>query len=271
MIKKNEPTARCEDNRRTFDLSDIKEHMFMRHPGEHMRCRGAHRAVAVAMAVAAAVAAMAVACAVASAETLPDVSVALGGSYPIHSQFSNNEKTKSLLEDTSGNRLESTGGLAMLMLMAELSSLGTYTATFSKVKTESRSCSTSGDASGVILVSGTGQMVLLAGKTTLGVLYLQPKVTIECEGVKVKVEGSALSSLQSTGTESTELSQLGGILKGAGKGKAELTKYINDSGTESAALLLANFGTGLLESDESVEEEVTATALEGKMFVISPR
>jgi hypothetical protein len=217
--------------------------------------------------------AFAVAATAASAETLPDVSIALGGSYPIHMQFKDNGKTVSFLENTSGEKIESKAGLELLLLITELSSLGTYLVSFLESKSSGKNCNTEGDSTGVILVKGEFHVVLLAGKTTLGLLFLQPKETIKCEGLNVKVEGSALGSLQSTGTESTELTQVGGILKGVSgnKGKPELTKYINDSGTESTALLQSNFGTGLLESAENVQEETTATTLEGKMFVISPR
>jgi hypothetical protein len=248
--------------------SDKGRRPALRHSGcAQMKRRGALWGLLVALASCVTVVATA------SAETLPDVSIALGGSYPIHSQFNDNGKTTSFIENTSGERISSSSGLSALLLMTELSSLGTYEVQLLAVKASAKSCNTSGDSSGVVLVSGTSHIVLLAGKTTLGLLFLQPKVTIACEGLNIKVEGSALASLQSTGTESTELTQVGGILKGVAgnKGKPELTKYINDEGTESTALLLSNFGTGFLESAQNVEEEITATTLEGKMFVISPR
>jgi hypothetical protein len=209
---------------------------------------------------------LAVSVAAASAETLPDVSIALGGSYPIHLLFKDNGKTASFFESVNGEGLESIG-FELLLLFANLSALGTYLASLLGVK----DCNTAGDAEGVILMNGEFHVVLLAGKTRLGLLLLQPKVTVECGASNLKFEGLLLASLQNTGSESTELAQFGAILKGNSKGKAELTKYINDSGTESVALYLSNFGTGFLESALDIEEEITMTTLESKMFVISPR
>lgn len=67
-----------------------------------------------------------------------------------------------------------------------------------------------------------------------------------------------------------ELTEVGGKLEGS-KGKNTLTKYFNDEGHEVEAKLEANFGTGFIQTDVTVGEEIKIKALEGKMFEITGR
>jgi hypothetical protein len=201
---------------------------------------------------------------------LPDVSLSLGAAYPLHLQFGDNKATITTIESTSGNSLSSNSGMSILLLTVELSSLGTYLMMLLRSKTEGKECSTNGDEAGVVLLAGEFHVVLLNGNR-LAALLLQPHVTIECATTKVKIEGLALGSFESTGTEATELTQLGYILKGNGAGKPALKEYINDEDKLSNALLLTNFGAGFFESSINIGEEITLTTLESKMFVITSR
>jgi NAD-dependent DNA ligase len=106
----------------------------------------------------------------------------------------------------------------------------------------------------------------------LGLLFLAEPLTIECGKELVKVRGSYLASLNAGSGESTELQEIGDVLKGNGKGTPNITTYFNDKGETEKAKLEANTGAGFVEADEEEEEgEVKTKALEGKMFVITGR
>ncbi len=198
---------------------------------------------------------------------LPDISIALGGSYPLHLNFEDNKKTVSSLETTGGSLLKSKSGLLVLFLISELSALGTFDALFLKVEQGTQECHSVGDSEGTVLLTGEFHVVL--GPSGLEALLLISEFEIICGKVKVKVKGSLLSTL-SAGTEAEELTETSSELKGKA-GKPTLTKYYNDEGKTVEALLLSNFGTGFLESDENVEEPVTLKVLESKMFTITGR
>ena len=109
---------------------------------------------------------------------------------------------------------------------------------------------------------------------TLGELSLLEPVKIKCGSKEINVKGSTLSSINTAtncSTEATECTSLGGVLKGDGAGVANLTTYYNDAGTAEKAKLEANFGSGFKGAALEIEEEVTVTALEGKMFTLTGR
>lgn len=205
-----------------------------------------------------------------SAFALPDISIALGGAYPIHLQFGDNGKTKSLLETITGAALHGEG-LLLLLLTKELSSLGTYEALFLNVigpLPKTTNCNTEGDKKGEVLTTGTFHVVYIKlTPLTLGIAFLTAPVTIKCEKTTTKVEGCALSTLEAAEGELTKVS---GELKGE-KGKNNLTKYFNSEGKEVECKLLSNFGTGNQQSDEVVAEPIPLEVLEGKMFEITGR
>jgi streptogrisin C len=205
---------------------------------------------------------------------LPDISIALGGSYPLHLEVTVLNVTTQLAT-TGAEDLKGTG-LLLLLLTEALTSLGSFETLFTSVLDPSTSekCfsenGTTKDSSGLVLTLGTFHIVLRPNGS-LELLYLVQALKIVCGAVTVRIRGSVLSSISNaTGTEGTEYTSLKGKLSGSG-GKPELTEYLNDGGTVVGAKLEADFGAGYVTSDESVAEEVTATALEGKMFVIKPR
>jgi hypothetical protein len=208
-----------------------------------------------------------------SAFALPDVSITLGGAYPIH-LVRTLLSTKTALETTSGSKL--TGeGILVLFLFPELTSLGKFEALFLNVEEGTTKCESTGDKTGEVLTKGTFHVVLLTNGSVkqLGDLLEPEEVKIKCGEVSIKVKGSLLSPQQQEGTEATEFNTVLFLLQGNGKGKQLQTKYLNDSGTESAALLLSNFGSGFLESNEVLvaPTEITLLTLENKMFVITGR
>jgi hypothetical protein len=215
---------------------------------------------------------LAMSAASASAFTLPDVSVSLGGTYPLHLQGTLTA-TATNLDTASGSRLEGTG-VTLLLLTKELTSLGEFTSTFTKVHEPGKSaelCHTTGDATGVVLIGGIFHIVLTAASGgQLAVLYLVKETEIICPKLEIAVKGSVISTLK-VGAEKEELTTASGKLSGNAKGEQELTEYVNDGGTISKALLLSNAGQGFVLSDEIVAEELKLEALESKMFVISPR
>jgi hypothetical protein len=208
-----------------------------------------------------------------SALALPDVSVTLGGAYPIH-LVRTLLSTKSALETTSGSKITAEGILE-LFLISELTSLGKFELLFLNWREGTISCNSAGDKAGEVLTKGTFHVVLLTNGMVkqLGDLLEFAEVKMECGEEKIKVKGSLLSPQQQEGTEATEFNTVLFVLEGNGKGKQKQTKYLNDTGTESAALLLSNFGSGFLESNEVLTSptEITLLTLENKMFVITGR
>src|ERR1700738_910621 len=190
-----------------------------------------------------------------SAFALPDVSIVLAGTYPLHLNFEDNGKTESLLETTGGSALHGKG-LKVLLLFKELSPLGTFEALFLNVIVlpGKESCNTEGDKAGEVLTKGTFHVVWRTlktdpeGKLTLGIAFLPETVTIKCQKTTTKVKGCALSTLEAA---EGELSESTGELKGS-KGKNNLTEYYNNEGKLVKCILESNFGTGFQQSDEVV-------------------
>jgi hypothetical protein len=201
--------------------------------------------------------------------TLPDISVTLGGSYPVHAQGSV-ANALTALSTTSGVAL-SGSGVTLLLLTTELSALGTFTSTFTKVKnSESIECNTTGDAKGVVLVKGEFHLVL-APMADLGILFLVSEFEVECPtGINVLVRGNLIGSVTNIGNETSELTGFGGVLEGS-KGKQSLSEYINSTGTAVKAKLESEAGAGFAASAENVSEEVKLEVLGSQMIVINPR
>jgi hypothetical protein len=214
-----------------------------------------------------------------SAFALPDISVELGGTYPLHLEVTlltiPTKLSNVVKENLSGV------GLLVLYLLTALGHLGTFEALFTKVKKGTIACfSEEGgkkDPTEEILTKGSWHLVYtsLAGSAQglqLGILHLVAPVTIKCGSEEISVKGDTLSSVESlSGTETTEYTSLTGILKGNGEGGPNIKFFYNEGGTSVKAKLEANFGTGFKESAEEVEGEVKVTALEGKMFVVTSR
>jgi hypothetical protein len=60
-------------------------------------------------------------------------------------------------------------------------------------------------------------------------------------------------------------------LEGNGEGDPNVKFFYNEGGTSVKVKLEASFGTGFKGVAEEVTGAVTATALEGKMFVVTSR
>ena len=208
---------------------------------------------------------------------LPDMSIALGGAYPLHLQVTlltvKTKLTNTIEENFKGE------GLLLLLLAKELTALGTFEELFTKVKIGTAECQSevgsTKDPLGEILTRGTYHIVYTSlSPLTLGVLELIEPLKIKCGTKELNSRGSLLSSINTTtncSTEATECTSLGGVLKGNGAGVANLTTYYNDAGTAEKAKLEFNFGSGFKGAALEIEAEVTVTALEGKMFTLTGR
>jgi hypothetical protein len=206
-----------------------------------------------------------------SAFALPDISLTLPGStFPLHLNFADNNKTKTELQSASGAVI--TGeGLSLLLLIGELTALGTFRADFLNQKRVTKVCHSVGDAAGVILTEGPFHVVYTnLSPLLLGILYLPNSFEVECEGLLIEIKGSVISSFTGIGTENSELTTATGQLTGT-KGKAAITKYYNDSGQLLKATLLSNVGVGFVESNLVVEGEPLVMALGNNMFRITSR
>jgi hypothetical protein len=200
-----------------------------------------------------------------------DLSLTLaGGYYPVHLEetlLGTKTKLSTASESLKGE------GVLLLLSTKQLAGSGTFELLFTKVKNSlGVSCNSAGDPSGEVLTKGTFHLVYTSlSPLALGILVLLAEAKIECGEFKIKVKGSSLSSLNAGSSEASELTEIGGQLKGSGTGKPSLTTYYNVEGKATKAKLEANFGSGFVEAAEEVEAEFKPKALESKMFVITGR
>jgi hypothetical protein len=214
-----------------------------------------------------------------SAFALPDVSISLGGAYPLHLEVTL-LTLATRLTSVTGTKAKLTGeGLLVLFLTAALTSLGTFQALFLKVVSgEGAKCSSEGDKEGEILTKGTFHLVYtsLSGSAfglQLGVLFLVELVPlVTCGEEKIKIKGSVIGAIGEAGTEGTELTSLSAVLNGNEKGIPTFNVFYNDEGLPRLAKLESNFGAGFVQTaEETGAAPVTTFALEGKMFNITSR
>jgi hypothetical protein len=204
-----------------------------------------------------------------SASALPDVSLTLGATYPLHLFFADNGNTPWRFSSATGNVFEGKG-FSELHLFTELSALGTYSLDLlnAKASANGANCNSTGDAAGVILESGEVHVVLTRGGV-LANLFLISSYEIECGALSDLIRGSYLVRLNA-GKESETLTSETEDLTGS-NGKQELSEYFNSAGTLIKAKLEIEAGSGFVASDEDVEEEYVLSALGSKMYVITGR
>jgi hypothetical protein len=196
---------------------------------------------------------------------LPSVHVLSGETYPLHLNFADNGKTAGELETAAGGRLEGKGVL-VLLLTTELSALGLFDALFLKVtlfKTV-EPCSSTGDAKGEVLLEGAFHVVPISlSPLELGVAFLLLKeLTIECTGgLKIKVRGCALSSLEKLPAESEDTTEVGGSLLTNGKGDNKLINYFGDKEEKLKCALESNEGVKFVLAGENIGEQIVLKAL----------
>lgn len=116
-------------------------------------------------------------------------------------------------------------------------------------------CSTSGDATGEVLIPAAEFHIVPVSTFTpkRGILARIPQTTINCtNGIKFKVEGTVLNKLNTSGESETLETET--LCESAGNRKPKWKTYETDSGTGTASLK-ANAGLG----NEEVCEEVKST------------
>ncbi len=207
----------------------------------------------------------------ASAFTLPDISIALGATYPIHVEGSL-PKSLTTLAGASGT-VVSGEGVSLLALINGLSALGPFSVTFLKIVKGATSCNSEGDAAGVVLVKGEFHIVLGPGgtKKSLYVLFLVSTFVVHCGALEIEIRGSTMGTFAPPGeSETEEITAGGGKLEGS-LGKPKVSEYFNDGGTIVKAKLEAEAGAGFIEASQNAEGEVAVTTLEGKMFTLTGR
>lgn len=202
---------------------------------------------------------------------LPDISIALGGVYPLH--FVDSLPTAGMSLGSGSGVVFSGTGVSLLTLASELSALGSFFEQFLSVGQGAKKCNTPGDAKGVVLISGPFHIVLGPGGLPIftNILFLFDTFTTFCEGLEVEVRGSVLGTyVLASGAEADEYTTALGMLEGE-NGKQKFTEYKNDAGTIVKAKLESESGAGFVESDENITQPILLTALEGKMFTVTSR
>jgi hypothetical protein len=213
----------------------------------------------VTMLAVAAVSAVAVASASAAEPTILFLSPE---TFPVKMN-ANEPTTATELQNAAG----SLKGEGFTLEMEETATTKTYTVDFTNVKKGTESCNSPGDAAGVVLLVKNPYQLAFDSLSPLGVAALftvEPELTVECGATKVKIKGNVLGLVTPIETEGTAFK---GILHcSATVGEPAEVKYWPNSGTETTALLLANFGTGFKKACENVAGEVSLTS--SKMITI---
>ena len=203
---------------------------------------------------------------------LPDISIALGGTYPLHSEGSLPSAATEL--GTAGGSVLTGTGVSLLLLTKELSALGTFSSTFLKVKrSATEECHSVGDGAGVVLVAGEFHIVLGPGgtKKLLYILFLVSNLEIICAALSIEVRGSVLGTFALNGEVETEQYETArGKLEGE-KGKQKFSEYFNTGGTIVKAKLESEAGAGFTASDQNVVGEFILTTLNSQMYEVTGR
>jgi hypothetical protein len=200
-----------------------------------------------------------IAASAAMAVTLPSITFLPGGTS---AEAVAKSTAATSLETVVGSKLVGSG--VNVTLATKGGANGTYVSTFKGVKEGTNACKTGTEAAETVVIKGEYHLVTISeAPLVIGVWFLVPATTIACgtvekpEKVKIKVEGSALSSF--TGELNKDVTTFGGSLKGS-KGKPEKTAFLNDAGETKNAELKSNFGLGAEASDENVAEALTFTS-----------
>jgi hypothetical protein len=204
---------------------------------------------------------------------LPDLSVTLGGTYPVH-YISVQPAIRIALGTASGIVIEGTGA-TLLLLTTELSALGTFTVDYANMHAPNEpavQCNSEGDAKGVVLMHGEFHLVPFSlAPLLLGILYLVTTFIIKCEnGLEVLVRGQYVTRANNLGEEPAELTGLTDEISGK-EGKEEISEYYNSGGTKIKAKLETEEGAGFVATDENESEEADLSVLGSQMFVITNR
>jgi hypothetical protein len=213
---------------------------------------------------------------------LPDLHVLPTETYPLHLEVT--YLTNSKFENTGAEGLESResegGSILLLFLINQLTALGTFELLLTHVRKiknglAGEECNTEGDGAGLVLVPvGTFHLVFISKTPELrvGALFLIKEFVMICNKLKIKFRGSVLTTLlKPPATESEKDTNLISAGLHGSKGKPDNTKYFNDEAIEvTIPKLESNFGTGFLETDESIEKEAKLHSLCCKLFSILP-
>jgi hypothetical protein len=203
---------------------------------------------------------------------LPDISITLRGTYPIHAVGKVGAET---MFGTTGGVVLKGAGITLLLLTTELSALGTFNATFTTMlNSGNTSCSTAGNPAGTVTLLGEFHLVPTnLSPLNLGILFLLSQAEVVCVGnpATIVLQGSAVGGIKGLGEESTEISDFGVSLKGE-RSSQELSEYYNDGGTKVRASLRSEAGAGqLAASINIVEREIGLEVLGSQMLVITNR
>jgi hypothetical protein len=185
----------------------------------------------------------------------------------VYSSAADNAK----LELTSGVTVRGEA-VTLLLLTTELSALGTFVSRYGSVADGGNKCHTPGDSVGVVLLSGEFHVVRIESTPlTLGLLFLPAEAEVLCEGgTSILVRGELVSSLESIGSEVSELIKVSSLFAGE-KGKNTLTKFFNGAGEEKTAELEAEAGEGFVQADIAMENEAILAVQGSKMLAITAR
>jgi hypothetical protein len=196
---------------------------------------------------------------------LPDLSLLSGESFPVVAQASS---TAATALETSGGSVLTGKGVETKLEWTTLASLGSYTARFKEVVKGTKKCETTGAGAGNVLVGGEVHLVFTStSPLTVAALFLVPELTVECEGLNVKLKGSALGTFE--GALNTDLTTFSDELKGS-KGTPGMTAYFNDGGTIVTAELLSSVEGGTFKkSSQNVAEKQKFTVEASKMITVT--
>jgi hypothetical protein len=203
--------------------------------------------------------------AVSAFAVLPDLGLLSGEKFPVGAKATSSAATAL---ETSGGSVLTGKGVEGQVEWTSLSALGVYTSEFKEVDKGTKKCETAGAGGGNVLVGGEVHLVFTStAPLTVAALALVPEITIECEGLNVKVRGAVLGTYE--GPLNADFTSFTGELKGSA-GVQNITKYLNNGGTTVETSLLSSVEGGTFKkSSQNVASKQEAKVEGGKMAIIT--
>lgn len=129
------------------------------------------------------------------------------------------------------------------------------------------SCNTTGDASGVVLTSGTFNIRLLkTSPLEAGILYKPVTTKIECAGNTIEVKGTLACTISPQNKKTKSFTSV--CAKGTNKGENAITEVFKEgSETEKEKVgLESKFNSGSFEKSNEVTTETITTNVEAELM-----
>jgi hypothetical protein len=201
-----------------------------------------------------------------AASALPELHTSLGEAFPV--ELEGVAKGENVIAfSTALSSPFTTEEVKLLLKCEKLGSLCPYDEHLVNAKFEGKTCSTTGDAEGVILIAKNEVHFVSTSTAPLDLNgdFLVAKFTIACvkgaEKLNVTVEGEAIGRIEGVkDMEQVKSFKLNLKCTKANNGKQEVKKYLNDEGKLVKGILKLNLGLGAETACEEIKVPTTVNS-----------